>query len=110
MFKKIIEFLKNLISKFLKKKAHAVIENETVSFKMVLPKPIFKGLQQLEEITITRAHSSKIQQIASKFIDFKTIELQCFNNSHTSKEYLIAILTNIKKDNDRYSLTIKIKK
>lgn len=109
MFKKIVEFLKNLISKFLKKKAHAVIKNEIASFKIVLPKPLFKGLQQLEEITITRAHSSKIQQIASKFIDFKTIELQCFNNSHTSKEYLTATLTNIKKDGGKYSLTIKIK-
>lgn len=109
MFKKIIEFIKNLISKFLKKKAHATIQNEIATFKIVLPKALFKGLQQLEEITVTKSHSNNIQQIASKFIDFKTVELQCFNGSQSSKEMLVATLTNIKKENGKYSLTIKIK-
>ena len=50
MFKKIVEFLKNLISKFLKKKAHAVIKNEIASFQIVIPKPLLKGYSNLRKL------------------------------------------------------------
>ena len=52
MFKKIIELLKILISKFLKKKAHAVIKNEIASFKIVLPKPLLKGYSNLKKLLL----------------------------------------------------------
>ena len=112
MLMKIWNFLKCLLSKFFTKpKSNESKEQEkTVEFSIVLPKLLFNSLSKLDELTITRSKSSNMQQIAKRFIDFKTVRLKCYLSSNSSSTYLFAVLKNIKKENGKYQLTISLEK
>lgn len=111
MLNKLLNWIKSLFScRHTEKTAEPLVKIEAVKFSIVLTGQIYSSLEKLESLTVTRSRTNSIVEMAALFADFKTVKLKCCKGSPSSKEFMIATLTEVKKEKGRYILTLKIDK
>lgn len=111
MLKVFLNWLKSLFAhKRSSQTAANKVSAEALTFSLVLSNDLYTRLKKHETLVIERKCSKNVNLIAKAFADFKSIKLKCCKGAITSKDYMLADLTYLKKESGVIKLTVKLVK